>query len=223
MTEEEIVRAGREGLTDWSDPRHDSALAERARAGQARSELGYLRKDGTAFTAEVGLVILPDGEIVRHSPGHHRAQTGRRGAAGERERFRLALRNAPVSVAVQDRELRYMWAYNQRTARPDEITGKHDHEILTPDEAARVTAIKRRVLEEGVELHEQMWFERPSGRVFLDTCCEPIRDEAGRVTGVASATVDLTPIKQAETRATAFSRLPLRSPQPSLRSRWARL
>jgi len=113
-------------------------------------------------------------------------------------RFRLALRNAPVSVAAQDRDLRYVWAYNQRTAEPDQSVGHFDHEIFTPEEAARMTAIKRRVLDEGIELCEQMWLDRPSGRIFLDICWEPIRDDAGRVTGVASATVDLTPIKLAE-------------------------
>ena len=36
-------------------------------------------------------------------------------------RFRLALKNAPVSVAAQDRDLRYIWAYNQQfgEAGPD--------------------------------------------------------------------------------------------------------
>ncbi len=114
------------------------------------------------------------------------------------QRFRLALRKAPVSVAAQDRDLRYIWAFNQRTAKPEDIIGHTDQELFAPDEAAHVTAIKRRVLEENVELHEQMWFSRPGGRIFLDLTWEPIRDQAGRVTGVASATVDLTPIKLAE-------------------------
>jgi PAS domain S-box-containing protein len=113
-------------------------------------------------------------------------------------RFRLALAHASVSVAAQDRDLRYIWAFNQRTARPDQIIGHFDHEIFSPEEAAHFTAIKRRVLDEGVELREQMWLDRPGGRIFLDICWEPIRDEAGGVIGVASATVDLTPAKLAE-------------------------
>jgi len=113
-------------------------------------------------------------------------------------RFRLALRNAPVSVAAQDRDLKYLWSYNQKTAPAGGIIGLRDDQIFTPEEAERVTAIKRRVLEQGIELREQMWFARPSGPVFLDVCWEPLRDEAGRVTGVASATMDLTPRKLAE-------------------------
>ncbi len=113
-------------------------------------------------------------------------------------RFRLALHNAPVSVAAQDRDLRYIWAYSQRTDRSGEIIGRFDDEIFTPEEAAYLTAVKRRVLEKNVEIREQMWFNRPSGRVFLDVFWEPIHDEAGVVTGVASATVDLTSIKLIE-------------------------
>jgi two-component system CheB/CheR fusion protein len=113
-------------------------------------------------------------------------------------RFRLALRNAPVSVAAQDRALQYIWAFNQRTAPPEGIVGKLDRDIFTAEEATRITAIKRRVLDEGIELREQMWLDRPSGRIFLDVCWEPLRDEGGRVIGVASATVDLTPTKLAE-------------------------
>jgi PAS domain S-box-containing protein len=114
------------------------------------------------------------------------------------QRFRLALRNAPVSVAVQDRDLRFVWAYNQRTAEGGEIVGRLDADIFTPAEAARLSATKRRVLEENVEVREQMWLDRPGGRMFLDVCFEPIRDEAGKVVGVGTATVDLTPMKMAE-------------------------
>lgn len=114
------------------------------------------------------------------------------------ERFRLALRNAPVSVAMQDRDLMYIWAYNQRTARPDEIVGKLDTEIFTSEEAERLTAIKRRVLDENVEIREQMWLDRPGGRIFLDVYFKPINDKTGQVTGVGIATLDLTPIKLAE-------------------------
>ncbi len=114
------------------------------------------------------------------------------------DRFKMALRNAPVSFAAQDRNLRYIWAYNQRSAKPEQIIGHFDSDIFTPEEAAHMGKIKQRVLEEGIELREQMWFDRPAGSMFLDICWEPVRDESGTVTGVASATIDLTPLKLAE-------------------------
>jgi PAS domain S-box-containing protein len=114
------------------------------------------------------------------------------------ERFRLALRNAPVSVAAQDRDLKYIWAYNQKTAPPEAIIGKSDYEIFTPEEAAHITAMKRRVLEEDIILKDRMWFNRPSGPIFLEVCWEPLHDQTGRVTGVASATIDMTSLKKTE-------------------------
>ncbi|MEJ2740661.1 MAG: PAS domain S-box protein, partial [Dehalococcoidia bacterium] len=79
-------------------------------------------------------------------------------------RFRLALRNAPVSVAAQDHDLRYIWAYNQKTAKREEIVGRFDEDIFTPEEAAHFKDIEMRVLIEGSEFSEQMWVSRPSGR-----------------------------------------------------------
>ena len=113
-------------------------------------------------------------------------------------RFRLALRNAPVSVAAQDHDLKYIWAYNQCTSRPEEIVGHYDQDLFATEEATHITTIKQRVLRENIELREQLWLNRPSGRIFLDVCWAPIHDESGQVVGVASATVDLTPIKLAE-------------------------
>ncbi len=114
------------------------------------------------------------------------------------ERFRIALKNAPVSVAAQDLQLRYIWAYNQKTAIPNEIIGKTDSEIFTAQEAAHVEQIKQRVINEEVELREQMWLDRPSGKVYLDITWSPLCDENGKVIGVTSATVDLTAMKHAQ-------------------------
>lgn len=99
---------------------------------------------------------------------------------------------------MQDRDLRYIWAYNQRTARQEDIIGKLDSDIFTPEEASHLTAVKQRVLEEDIELREQMWFNRPQGPIFLDICWEPIHDDTYQVIGVGTATVDLTEIKKAE-------------------------
>jgi PAS domain S-box-containing protein len=156
--------------------------------------LRWIRATGRASFSSAGQATRFTGTVQDITEHKHAEEALRESEL----QFRMALRNAPVSVAAQDLDLRYIWAFNQRTAQPDQIIGHFDDEIFTPDEAAHVTAIKRRVIEEDVELREQMWFNRPVGRIFLDVCWEPIHDEAGRVTGVASATVDLTQIKLAE-------------------------
>jgi hypothetical protein len=114
------------------------------------------------------------------------------------ERFRLALRNAPVSVAAQDRELRFVWAYNQRTVDPSWVLGKTDADLFPPEVAARLMALKQRVLDEGVEVREQLWVTSGGAPRFLDVLLEPLRDEAGAVSGVGIAAIDLTREREAE-------------------------
>jgi PAS domain S-box-containing protein len=177
-----------------------AAVEERA---QYDLEYRVRRRDGQYEWFKVRGVPIRDagGQIARWFGVATNIEAIKRTEEALREveqRFRLALRNAPVSVAVQDRDLRYVWAYNQRTTRPEEVIGKLDSDILTAEEAVRITKIKQRVLDEGIELREQMWLNTPSGRIFLDVCWEPVLNEHGKVTGVASATVDLTPIKVAE-------------------------
>jgi PAS domain S-box-containing protein len=113
-------------------------------------------------------------------------------------RFRLALKNAPVSVATQDHNFVYQWAYNPRTRRSDELIGKTDADLLAPEELAVILENKRRVLESGAEVHVQHWLTSNGKRLFLDLYFEPIRDSAGEITGIGVATVDLTAQKMAE-------------------------
>jgi diguanylate cyclase (GGDEF)-like protein/PAS domain S-box-containing protein len=65
MTEQQILRAGREALVIAEDPNLRSALAERAASGQVRAELRMRRGDGTTFVADVSSTIFstPDGKL----------------------------------------------------------------------------------------------------------------------------------------------------------------
>jgi PAS domain S-box-containing protein len=114
------------------------------------------------------------------------------------ERFRLALRNAPISVAIQDNDLVFQWAYNQRTVSPDEVRGKKDTDIFTPEDAARLIELKRACLVTGKEVREKIWLMMNGKRVFLDLYLEPLRDGNGQITGIGIATVDLTEQKLIE-------------------------
>lgn len=107
------------------------------------------------------------------------------------ERFRMALANAPVSLAAQDRDLRYVWAYNQVSARPEEVIGRTDSELF-PDQADYLTAIKRDMLETGEPKREKLWVTRPGRRFFLDVQFTPLRGASGEVTGIWITSVDLT-------------------------------
>jgi PAS domain S-box-containing protein len=114
------------------------------------------------------------------------------------ERFHLALKNSPVSVATQDRNLVFTWAYNQRTIDYKRIIGKTDTDLFAPEDLPVLMNAKRRVLELGTEERVNMWLTSNGQRVFLDIYIEPLKDATGDITGIGIATVNLTQQKLAE-------------------------
>jgi len=114
------------------------------------------------------------------------------------EHFRLLLKDVPVTVALQDRDLRFLWAFNLCTIPPAEIIGKTDRDLFPPETAERLISLKRRVLETGTELHEQLWLTSGGKRLFLDLFLEPWRDAAGGIAGIRIATVDLSTMKSVQ-------------------------
>ena len=111
------------------------------------------------------------------------------------ERFRLVLKNSPITVAAQDKDLRYIWAYNQRTVNPFELLGKTDADLFPPETVSWLSGLKRQVLASGTEVRDQGWVTSGGQRLFLDLYLEPLIDQAGQISGVGIASVDLTGMK----------------------------
>ena len=91
---EEVLREGRRGLMDESDPRMAALVAERERTGKTHGELTARRRDGTLFPVEISSRVfqLPDGSartciIIRDI-------SDRKAAGLERERLISELREA---------------------------------------------------------------------------------------------------------------------------------
>ncbi|MCB0180178.1 MAG: PAS domain-containing protein, partial [Anaerolineae bacterium] len=59
------------------------------------------------------------------------------------ERFRVALKNAPVTVTQQDRELNYRWIYNTNTYyhNTEDVIGKSEFDLLPKEEAQKLIDI----------------------------------------------------------------------------------
>lgn len=116
------------------------------------------------------------------------------------ERFRVALQNSPIVVFNQDRDLRYTWINSPVAAWKDkEWVGKTDAEILeNAEDAARLTAIKRRILETGQGVRAEIPLSFHGRTVYYDFTGELLRDRAGNVAGITCAVTDITHAKQAE-------------------------
>ena len=115
------------------------------------------------------------------------------------DRFRVALRNSPITVATLDRDLRYTWVYNTRHGfKPEQVLGKRPDELLPPEEVVGLTALLQRVLETGnAERGEVSGHTRGELWVY-DVTGEPLRDQVGRVIGLTIANIDVTQRKRME-------------------------
>jgi PAS domain S-box-containing protein len=109
-------------------------------------------------------------------------------------RFRVSLAGAKTLVYEQDAALRYRWGYSPLV--PFSVIGKTHEECFSADDAARLTALKRRVLDGEESVCEELVLDLGGERHILREAIEPIRDHAGKVVGVAGSATDITEEKQ---------------------------
>jgi PAS domain S-box-containing protein len=109
------------------------------------------------------------------------------------ERFRVALKNSPIFVYNQDRELRYTWIYNPSyELTVEQILGKKDSDIIPVEDAQRLTTIKLRVLNSGIGTREEVSITTKEITRYYDLTIEPLRNESQEVVGVTCASIDIT-------------------------------
>lgn len=115
------------------------------------------------------------------------------------EHFRLALRNSPVIVSTQDRELRYTWIYNAHPGfTTSDVLGKTDHDVLPLAEANRLTKMKRQVMDSGLACREEIRTVAGGCHYVYELSVEPDRGFDDRIIGVKCAAIDITARKRAE-------------------------
>jgi formate hydrogenlyase transcriptional activator len=166
----------------------------------ARSDWKFLRKDGSVFPGEVCGKQLPDGRlqgILRDMTERHQAEEETRRSE---ERFRVALKDSPITVFNQDEDLRYTWIYNPQLYWQHEVIGKTDGEILGPERATVLTSLKQRVLTSRVALHQDVTIPHNGRSYAFDMTIEPLFDAEGNAIGITGACVDIARLREMTNR-----------------------
>ncbi|BAY08460.1 multi-sensor hybrid histidine kinase [Calothrix sp. NIES-2098] len=115
------------------------------------------------------------------------------------ERLRVALKNAPIAVFHQDRQLRYTWIENRTFEyQIDRVLGKTDNDFVCPEEAAILTRIKQQVLETGIGRREEVKLTQLGREYYYDLTVEPLQDANGVAIGVTCAAIDISELKHTE-------------------------
>jgi PAS domain S-box-containing protein len=103
-SEEEICRIGRAGVVDQTDPQLPVLLEERARTGECKGELRFIRPDGTARPCEITSAVftgrdgLPWTSMCIHDISERKQ--AEEALRSSEENFRRSLDDSPLGVRI---------------------------------------------------------------------------------------------------------------------------
>ncbi len=154
-------------------------------------------KDATGMLSGVMLMIADNTEFKLNQKKAAQA------LQQSEERFRMVLRNSPISVSSQDADLRYTWAYNPLAGlQESQMIGKTDAELFAPENAEQLTKLKISVLKSGYENRGEIKVQRDGQLYFYDVSAEPLMDNLGHISGVACTATDISILRHTESLAT---------------------
>ena len=196
-TREEILERSIRDIVIADDQQRVQPEVERFAGGATiRSDWKFQRKDGSVFPGEVSGKQLPDGRLQ----GILRDVTERRKAEEELrrsdERFRVALKDSPITVFNQDRDLRYTWIYNPQLYAQQEVLGKTDEELFGTKSAAELTELKLKVLKTGQAQRAEIAIGRNGKTYAVDMSIEPLFNAGGRIAGITGASMDIARLRE---------------------------
>jgi PAS domain S-box-containing protein len=118
---------------------------------------------------------------------------------GDEDNLARTIRNSPFSIFFQNRELCYTRICNPLPGMNSrDIIGRSDEELFSPENALRLTEVKRRALDGEAVLKEEISLSDDGEEYCFEISAEPIRDSAGSVTGIAGVMMDVTERKRVE-------------------------
>lgn len=114
-------------------------------------------------------------------------------------RLHLAFKGAPIIAWTQDLDLRITWIHNGRMGiQPSDVIGRRDEDICDAESAARLTTIKRHVIETGQSFCGRVEFTMSGSTRVLDVLIEANRSQDGAITGLTGIGFDITEQSQTE-------------------------
>jgi transcriptional regulator with GAF, ATPase, and Fis domain len=112
------------------------------------------------------------------------------------ERFRVALKDSPITVFNQDRDLHYTWIYNPPLGSPQDILGKTDDELLGPEKARPLRELKQKVLDTGIRVRQEVVIPTTHKRLSHEITIEPLFNSEGKIVGITGASMDIARLRE---------------------------
>ncbi|MCW4003714.1 MAG: PAS domain S-box protein [Candidatus Bathyarchaeota archaeon] len=201
MTEEEIKKAGRDGIV-VKDEKLTAALKERDATGRVKTELTFKRKDGSTFLGEISSALFADSDgtikgslMIRDVTERKKIQDA---IMQERDTLGKITANIGAGLAIIDKNYTILWANDFLKYYRGNIEGKLCYTVLNslnePCPDCGVTKIFAR--KTSIDSHEYCSRTINGEQYWVQIIATPIKDENGNVTSVAELAVDITAQKQ---------------------------
>jgi PAS domain S-box-containing protein len=209
-SEEEIIRSGRNGIVDTTDPRLEPGLKVRESKGKFSGELTFIKKDGTRFPGELTSNVFTDSEGRRLTSMIIRDISKRRNAeyalAKSESELRIIHENITDIVWSLDKDTRltYISPSVKRLLGYDveyligkpilEFIAKEYHQSARQNIQQRLTQGK-----EGGQVHFQYDMVAIDGtRIPIEVSSNPVWDKDGTLLGFTGVTRNITERRKAE-------------------------
>jgi len=201
MTEEEIKKAGRDGIV-VQNGNQALALLESDRTGRVRAELTFKRKDGTTFIGEVSSNAFTDinGEkvksvLIRDITESKNAEDRLRGTFEILEKVSEGI---DAGLAVIDKEYNVIWA-NKRLTDMGVLKNKKCFSAFNKSEVCPDCGVKK-VFEQNIPLsvHEYESVDDSGQTIWTELRVTPLRDQEGQTIAAIELAIPITERKKIE-------------------------
>lgn len=115
------------------------------------------------------------------------------------QRFETTLRKAPVFVSNQDRQLKYTWVRNPPPAyAADQMLGQDDTAVFPEPVAQLLMSLKANTLATREHGRLELELDDDQSSRWYEVGVDPMVNQAGEVTGITTAAIDVTHRKRNE-------------------------
>jgi PAS domain S-box-containing protein len=175
------------------------------RVGRKDGEWRWWSARGTALRNNRGEPYKMIGSISDITERKLAEQASRRAEDTLREseaKFRTLVENIPQKILMKDRNYRWV-SVNENLARdfglrPEEVVGKMDADLFTPELAAKYHADDVRIMETGKTEEMEEKYMVGGKETWVNTIKSPVRGANGEIEGVLGVFWDISERKRAE-------------------------
>jgi len=206
MSEQEIIPGGRNAVVDVTDPRLAAGLEKRRLTGSAFGELNFKRADGTIFPAEVSTSIFTDSSgqqltsmIIRDISERKKVENQLRHSE---ELLKYIIDNVQSSVAVFDREMRYIYVSRRYMAEfnldEKSVIGRCHYEVFPDLPQYLREAHQKAMTGESVSKDRDNVYQIAGRNVWASWTCLPWYETDGLIGGIVIFAESITERVNAE-------------------------